>query len=38
MTRVHAPVFNEDDYHPEALFERWKLYTRGTEGYSQGSI
>ncbi|RGB23731.1 tyrosine phosphatase family-domain-containing protein [Rhizophagus diaphanus] len=35
MTRVHAPVFNEDDYRPEALFERWKLYTRGTEGYSQ---
>jgi hypothetical protein len=38
MTRVHAPVFKEDDYRPEALFERWKLYTRGVEGYSQGSI
>ena len=38
IIRVHAPVFEEDDHSPELLFERWKLYTRGIEGYSQGTI
>ncbi|RIA93218.1 tyrosine phosphatase family-domain-containing protein [Glomus cerebriforme] len=35
MVRVHAPVFKEDAFAPEALFERWGLYTKGVEGYSQ---
>ncbi|CAI2200420.1 15980_t:CDS:2, partial [Funneliformis geosporum] len=35
IIRVHVPVFKEEDYSPEKLFERWNLYLNGVEGYSQ---
>ncbi|CAG8465448.1 5073_t:CDS:10 [Funneliformis caledonium] len=35
IIRVHAPVFKEEDYSPEKLFERWNLHIKGVEGYSQ---
>ncbi|CAG8682317.1 2508_t:CDS:2, partial [Funneliformis mosseae] len=35
IIRVHAPVFKEEDYSPEKLFERWNLNIKDVEGYSK---
>ncbi|KAG9285224.1 hypothetical protein G9A89_002120 [Geosiphon pyriformis] len=35
ITRIHAPAFVEEDYSPEALFEKWNLYFEGPEGFSK---
>ncbi|CAG8708861.1 15616_t:CDS:2, partial [Acaulospora morrowiae] len=34
ITRIHAPVFYESD-DVNKLFERWRLYTQGCEGFSK---
>ncbi|RKO85207.1 protein-tyrosine phosphatase-like protein [Blyttiomyces helicus] len=35
ILRVAAPVFGDEDYSPEALAKRWKLYTGDAEGFAE---
>lgn len=37
--RLHVPIFSKEDYSPDALAERWGLYTQGgSEGYASAYL